>query len=167
MSARGSFSTSCLLMQGYVGTPEEARRELGLAIRFTPAVCTGLVIAGLALRSPLLLGAVAVIALIGALLPSGHPLDLLYNHGVRYLVGGRALPPNPAPRRFACFVAMLMNAGSAASFAAGYPAAGFALGGIVVAAGLTVSLSNWCLGSWLYRQVFRRPATPAMAGGSR
>ena len=30
-----------------------------------------------------------------------HPFDLLWNYGVRHVVGGPALPPNPTRRRHA------------------------------------------------------------------
>ena len=166
MATVSAFSGSGLVMQGYVGVPEAAKRRLALAIRFTPAVCTGLIIAGLAMPSAAWLAGVAAIALIGGLLPSGHPIDVIYNHGVRHLVGGERLPPNPSPRRFACLVAVLLLGGSAAAFASGHPTLGYVLGGFMVAAGVTVTLTNWCLASWMYGLVVGKPGTAPVAMSS-
>jgi hypothetical protein len=167
MATVSAFSGSGLAMQGYVGVPEAAKRRLALAIRFTPAVCTGLIIAGLAIPSAAWLAGVAAIALIGGLLPSGHPIDLVYNHGVRHLVGGEKLPPNPAPRRFACLVAVLLLGGSAVGFATGHPIVGYVLGGFMVAAGVIVTLTNFCLASWMYGLVLGKPSTAPIAASSR
>ncbi len=99
----------------------------------------------------------AVVALIGTILPSGHPVDFLYNFGVRHLFGARPLPPNPKPRRFACFVATLLLIGSALSFQYGLPVLAFVLGGFLSAVGVVVTLTNWCLASWIYGLIFGRP----------
>ena len=163
MATVSVFSDSCLAMQGYVGVLDAAKRQLALAIRFTPAVCTGLIVAGLAMHSAAWLAGVAAIALIGGLFPSGHPIDLVYNHGVRHLVGGDKLPPNPPPRRFACLVAMLVLGGAAAGFATGHPTVGYVLGGFMVAAGVTVTLTNWCLASWMYGLVLGKPSAVPVA----
>ena len=167
MAVISIFSDSCLAMQGYVGVPEAAKRQLALAIRFTPAVCTGIIIAGLALHSAAWLAGIAAIALIGGLFPSGHPIDLLYNHGVRHLVGGDKLPPNPAPRRFACFIATLLLTGAAVGFATGHPTVAYVLAGFMVAAGVTVTLTNWCLASWMYGLAVGQPNAAATAARSR
>jgi hypothetical protein len=167
MATVSTFSDACLVMQGYVGIPEAAMRQLALAIRFTPAVCTGLIIAGLAMRSPAWLGGIAAIALIGGLFPSGHPIDLVYNHGVRHLVGGDKLPPNPPPRRFACFVALFVVGGAALAFATGHAMVAYALGGLMVAAGVTVTLTNWCLASWMYGLVVGKPGAAPVEMSSR
>jgi hypothetical protein len=163
MAAVSTFTESCLAIQGYVGVPDAAKQQLALAIRFTPAVCTGLIVAGLAMRSPAWLAGITAIALIGGLLPSGHPIDLVYNHGVRHLVGGERLPPNPAPRRFACLVALLLLGGAAIGFATGHPTVGYVLGGFMVAAGVTVTLTNWCLASWMYGLLLGKPSAAPVA----
>lgn len=144
-------------MQGYVDLDDEAKSRFALLLRFTPGVCTALIIIGLALQSSIWLAAMAFIALIGALLPSGHPVDLVYNFGLRHLFGTSKLPPNPKPRRFACFVATLFLAGSAFSFQYDLPGLGFALGGFLSMVGIVVTLTNWCLASWMYRLIFGRP----------
>ncbi len=128
-------------MQGYVDLDDEAKSRYALSLRFTPMVCTILIAVGLGLRSPIWLGVVAVVALIGAALPSGHPVDLGYNLVIRHLFGARRLPPNPGPRRFACFVAALFLTGSALAFQYSLPVLGFALGGFLCAVGVVVVLN--------------------------
>ena len=47
--------------------------------------------------SPSSLFGLAGTALLGAVLPF-HPIDLIYNYGIRFLLRKRPLPPNGAPR---------------------------------------------------------------------
>jgi hypothetical protein len=144
-------------MQGYVQLDDEAKSRYKLSLRFTPAVCTILIVIGLALQSPIWLGVMAVVALIGAVLPSGHPFDLLYNFGVRHLFGAPPLPPNPKARRFACVIATPLLIGSALSFQYGLPVLAFSLGGFLSAVGVVNTITNWCLASWMYGLIFGRP----------
>lgn len=157
MAQISTFTKSCLNMQGYVQLDDETKSRYALALRFSPGVCTALIVVGLVLQSPIWLGVMAVVALIGAILPSGHPVDLLYNFGVRHLFGAPPLPPNPKPRRFACFVATLLLIGSALSFQYGLPVLAFVLGGFLSAVGVVVTLTNWCLASWMYGLIFGHP----------
>ncbi len=157
MAQLSAFTRSCLNMQGYVQLDDDTKSRYALALRFSPAVCTALIVAGLVLQSPIWLGVMAVVAIIGAILPSGHPIDLLYNFGVRYLFGAPPLPPNPKPRRFACIVTTLFLIGSALSFQYGLPVLAFVLGGFLSAVLLVNTLTNWCLAGWMYGLVFSRP----------
>lgn len=156
MPAVSTFTHSCLVMQGFSRASVEARPGLAMTLRFTPAVCATLALAGLLLGSPVWLAGMAVVALIGVLLPSGHPIDLLFNHGVRHLVGAEPLPPNPAPRRFACGVGLVMLSSAALAFATGHPVLAWALGGFLVVVAAFNTLTNWCLASWFYGLMFKR-----------
>ncbi len=120
-------------------------------------LCTALIVVGLVLQSPIWLGVMAVGAIIGAILPRGHPVDFLYNFGVRYLFGAPPLPPNPKPRRFACVVTTLFLIGSALSFQYGLPVLAFVLGGSLSVVLLINTLTNWCLAGWMYGLIFSRP----------
>src|SRR5256714_13505517 len=75
---------------------------------------------------------------------SRHPFDHLWNHGVRHLVGGAELPPNPTRRRHAFKLATLWLAAVAALFAAGASTAALALGGMLVAVCGLVTATNFC-----------------------
>lgn len=49
------FTRRCLIEQGFGAMSDAELRRLEGPLRFTPAVCAGLVLLGLAWRSPLLL----------------------------------------------------------------------------------------------------------------
>lgn len=139
-----------LIMQGFGYLDEEEQARCARALRFTPAVGTALVVAGLLRQSPSWLAMVSVIALSGALIPSGMVIDLIYNLGVRHLVGAPQLPATPAPRRFSYLISAALLAGAALSFANGLTAFGWILGGLVAIGGTILTLSLWCLGSWIF-----------------
>ena len=129
--------------------------RVAFPLRFTPAVCTALIVIGLVLQSPIWLGSMALVAFSGALLPSGMIIDLVYNLGVRHLFRAPPLPSTPKPRQFSYLLSTVLLAGSAVSFYYGLPVWGFILGGLVVAGGTILTTTLWCLGSWWYRLVFR------------
>ncbi len=156
MAQISAFTKSCLNMQGYVQLDDDAKSRYALALRFSPAVCTALIIVGVVLQSPIWLGVMAVVAIIGAILPRGHLIDLIYNFGVCYLFGAPSLPPNPKPRRFACVVTTLLLISSALSFQYGLPVLAFILGGSLSAVLLVNTLTNWCLAAWMYGLIFGR-----------
>ncbi len=157
MAQLSAFTRSCLNMQGYVHLDDETKSHYALALRFSPAVCTTLIIVGVVLQSPIWLGVMAVVAIIAAILPRGHPVDLIYNFGVRHFFGAPPLPPNPKPRRFACVVTTLLLISSALSFQYGLPVLAFVLGGFLSAVLLVNTLTNWCLAGWMYGLIFSRP----------
>jgi len=144
MSLR-AWMRSNLTTQGYcLGDAE--RRELWLGLRFSTGLCLALVVMALALESPVLVFALSGIGLIASF-GARHPFDHVWNHGVRHLVGGPALPVNPERRRQAFRVATAWLLGVGALLAAGATAVGLILGGLLVAACATVTTTNLCLPS--------------------
>ena len=154
MAAVSAFTDNNLNGQGFGYLDQEAKHRYALPLRFTPAVGTILIVIGLALRSPVWLGSMALVALSGVLFPRGMVIDLAYNHGVRHLFRAPPLPPTPTPRRFSYLLSASALAGAALSFAFGLPALGFVLGGMVVIGATILTTTLWCLGSWIYRMVF-------------
>ena len=148
------FTNTNLNKQGFGNLTDDAKLRLRWPLRFTPALSIGLVAIGLALRSPVWLGSMALVALSGALFPGGMLIDLLYSLGFRKLISSPPLPRTPKPRRFSYLLSFLLLATSAFAFAHGSPALGFVLGGSVVVGGAILTSSLWCLGSWIYRQLF-------------
>lgn len=140
--------------QGFVGLDDAAKSRVAWPLRFTPAVCVALIVVGLALQSPIVLGAVALAGLSGVLLPRAMVVDLVYNHGVRHLFGAPPLPPTPMPRRFSYGISTVLLGASALSFQFGIPWLGFLFGGAVCLAGTVLTTTLWCLGSWLFRRMF-------------
>lgn len=145
--------------QGFGNLTDEAKSRYSLPLRFTPFVATVVTVIGLALQSPIIVGAMSLVALSGALLPKGMIIDLAYNLGVRHLFRAPRLPATPNPRRFSYLLSTIWLAASALSFSVGLPGAGLILGGMVVAGGTILTITLWCLGSWWYRLIFGHEAT--------
>jgi len=158
MARLSAFTKNNLNKQGFGKLDEQAKSQYALPLRFTPGISTILIVIGLILQSPIWLGSMALVALSGALLPSGMLIDLIYNLGVRHLFHAPPLPPTPKPRQFSYLISTVWLASSALSFYFGQPVLGFILGGTVVIAATTLTTSLWCLGSWWYRLFFRHAA---------
>jgi len=142
-----------LEMQGFCNLDDARLAEAEPWLRFTPALCATIVAVGTVLSSEWLLFALVPFAALGAVLPL-HPFDLLYNLGIRRITGTRPLPSNGAPRRFACGIAAVWITVTAASFAWGQAALGYALGGAMVAVASLVATTHFCIPSFIYRSVF-------------
>ena len=155
----GTFARDNLNKQGFGYLDDEAKTGYALALRFTPGVSAILVGIGLIKQSPAWLGAMALVALSGALLPNGMVVDLVYNLGVRHLFGAPRLPPTPKPRRFSYGLSTSLLLASALSFHHGLPALGVVLGGSVLLGATVLATTLWCLGSWWYRLLFRAETT--------
>lgn len=138
-----------LRQQGYVGLSTEELGKLKWGLRFTPTVCMAGCVVGLATQNVWIHYGLAVLGTLAVVLPAHHPLDMLYNYGVRLLTGGPKLPPNPLPRSTACFLGGLMNLGIALSFQAGQMALAYVIGGALVILQLIVISSHVCIASWL------------------
>ena len=76
MTSCSAATGANLDMQGFGGLDADAKSRYALPLRFTPGVATIFVAVGLVLRSPLLLGSMAFVALSGALIPRGMLIDL-------------------------------------------------------------------------------------------
>jgi hypothetical protein len=153
------FTKNNLNKQGFGDLDDEAKACYALPLRFTPAVGSLLIVTGLVLRSPVWIGAMALVTLSGALFPRGMLIDLVYNLAVRHIFHEPALPPTPTPRRFSYLISTTFLTGSALLFYFGQSLLGIILGSMVVAGALTLTISLWCLGSWYYHLFFRHPVS--------
>jgi len=153
MADLSQLASNNLDKQGFCDLGEEGKSRYARSLRFTPAVATVLVVLGLVLQSPIVIGSMALIALSGALFPRGMLIDVVYNLGIRHIFNSPRLPPTPVPRRFSYGISTLWLAGSAASFHFGLPLLGMLLGAAVAIGGTVLATTLWCLGSWLYRPV--------------
>ena len=142
--------------QGFSGLDEVTLAEVGPWLRWSPALCTLFMTAGVVLRSPTVLWALAATAALGAWLPF-HPFDLLYNYGARHLTGTRRLPHHGPQRRFACTIATAWLIATGWAFHTGAITSGYVLGiPLMLVAGL-VSITHICIPSLLYNMWFTRP----------
>ena len=64
-------------------------------LRFTPTACTTMTVIALIYQLPWLAYIASCLGLLAFLLPSAHPVDLIYNHLVRKPLKTIALPANP------------------------------------------------------------------------
>jgi hypothetical protein len=145
---RGNLTT-----QGYCLSDAE-RRELWLGLRFSTGACLALVVVGLALESALFFAALVAIGAIAGF-GSRHPFDYVWNHVVRAVVGGPAVPPNPRRRRDAFKVGTAWLALVAVLFAAEANTAAVVLGGLLIVACGIVTVTNLCLPSEAFSRLER------------
>ena len=150
----GAWMRSNLTTQGYCLTDAE-RRELAVGLRFSTGACLALVVVALVLQSAGMLFALCAVGLVAGF-SARHPFDHLWNHAVRHLTGGPALPPNPRRRRDAFKVGTAWLAVVGVLFAAGATTVGLVLGGLLVAACGTVTATNLCLPSEMFARLERR-----------
>jgi hypothetical protein len=151
---------SNLTTQGYCLSDAE-RRELSVGLRFSTGLCLTLVVVALALESPVMVFILSGIGVIAGF-SARHPFDHLWNHGIRRLVGGPSLPPNPTRRRHAFKVATAWLVIVGSLLAAGATVVALALGGLLVAACTTVTATNLWLPSealaWWERRTTKEKA---------
>lgn len=151
--AGSSFQQTCLDLQGFGGLSDADKARLSVPLRFTPALCLLLTLVGVALRSPLLLGALTAAAAVAAL-GHPHPFDLLYTAVLRPLAGGPHLPANPPPRRFAFVLAVPVLGATTVAFAVGAAGVGIGLGALQLAGCATYVATGWCPGSFAHGKLF-------------
>lgn len=150
-----SFQQKSLFQQGYQSYTPTELKQLEWGLRFTPAVCSLIALYGLIYQMPMVLFAVASLGIIAFFLPKSHPMDLLYNHGVRHLFNTVALPANPFQRRLACLSAGLMNTAAGILFLLELPLAAFIVGGMLLVLQAIVIFTHFCTLSWMYEGVMR------------
>lgn len=139
--------------QGICGLDDSTYAQIDYPLRLSPAICMVWAAVGTALASPVILWALVPFAALGAILP-GHPFDVLYNHGLRHLLGTPALPRYGARRRFACALATIMLVAAAWGFQAGMPMVGYIVGWSLVAAALVNVSTGFCIPSFIVRIFF-------------
>ena len=150
-----SFQQKNLYQQGYQTYTAQQLRQIEWGLRFTPGVCSSITLYGLLTHNAYLLYVVAFLGMWAFFFPAGHPMDLIYNHGVRHLFGAVKLPPNPLQRRLACFSAGIMNTMAASFFMAGIPLAALITGGSLLILQAIVILTHFCMLSWFYELFMR------------
>ena len=146
--------------QGFSCLDEGLIQEVQPWIRLAPALCTTVMALGTIFASPALLWTLGGIAALGTAFPH-HPFDLLYNQLIRRFTGTRPLPPNGAPRRFACGLAAAWLLATGLAFHAGAMSVGYVLGTLLTLTALLVTVSHVCIPSLIYQQLFGRRVRPA------
>jgi len=150
-----SFQQRSLYQQGYQRFSPGELKQLEWGLRFTPAVCSAITAGALYYQLPYVLLFVAALGIWAFFFPAAHPMDLIYNHGVRRLFGAVALPENPLQRRLACLSAGVMNIIAAVLFLLGLPVAALIVGGVLLVLQAIVIFTHFCTLSWMYEGVMR------------
>ncbi|HEB59536.1 MAG TPA: DUF4395 family protein [Gammaproteobacteria bacterium] len=150
-----SFQQRSLFQQGYQRYTPAELKQLEWGLRFTPAACSAMALYGLISANPVILLAVAALGIWAFFFPAAHPMDLLYNHGVRHLFGAVKLPENPFQRRLACLSAGIMNVIAAVLFMADMPTAALVVGGMLLFLQFIVITTHFCTLSWMYEGLMR------------
>lgn len=150
-----SFQQKNLFQQGYQSYSPQELSQIEWGLRFTPSVCSLITVYGLMTMNPYVLMVVAVLGMWAFFFPAGHPMDLIYNHGVRHAFGAVKLPPNPFQRRLACFAAGIMNTMAAVFFLAGMTMSAYITGGILLVLQVIVIFTHFCTLSWIYEGLMR------------
>ncbi|MCO5760906.1 MAG: DUF4395 domain-containing protein [Chromatiaceae bacterium] len=153
MSATLGIVRQNIQAQGFCGLDDQTVAQINYPLRLSPAICMVWTAVGTALASPAILWALAPFAALGAILP-GHPFDVLYNYGLRHLLGTPVLPRYGIRRRFACALATIMIVAAAWSFQAGLPLAGQIAGWSLVAAAFVNVSTGFCIPSFIVRIFF-------------
>jgi hypothetical protein len=117
--------------QGFCGLDDKIYAQINYPLRLAPAICMLWAAAGAALGSPAILWTLAPLAALGAILP-GHPFDILYNYGLRHLLGTPVLPRYGVRRRSGCVAATMMIIVAAWGFQTGRPIVGNIFGWLPV-----------------------------------
>jgi hypothetical protein len=136
-----------LQVQGFSLTADQAH-DLRWGLRFSTALCLGLVITGLVLQSAILILALVPIGVLAGW-TRRHPFDYLWNFGVRRIARAPALPPNPPPRRHSFKLGTIWLLTVGVLFAVGQPAIATALGAVLVGVCGFLTATNFCIPSTL------------------
>jgi hypothetical protein len=150
--SQATLSDRNLSMQGFPIQQDSSFQRIRPWLRFTPSLSTLWIATGTALASPTALFTFSLISAVGAS-QNKHPFDHLYEHAIMPFTHGEPLPDNPPPRRFAMALASAEAISAASLLATGHRKAGIVTGAVLTFSAATVALTNFCLGSWIYRKV--------------
>ena len=143
MSQISTTARERIQAQGFCGLSDASYAQINYPLRLSPAIMMLWVAVGTVLASAQILWALVPFTALGAIL-TGHPFDVLYNQGLRYLMGTQELPRYGLRRRFAFAVATTMTALAAWAFQAGVPLLGHIVGGAIVASTCLQVITGIC-----------------------
>jgi hypothetical protein len=158
MSTVSTTTRQRIEAQGYLGLDDAALAKVGPWLRLSPAICMVWVAIATVYESATALLVLIPFAALGAVLP-WHPFDVIYNHGIRHLLGTPLLPRAKAPRRFACKVAVVWLFATSWAFYSGATVLGYVLGGSLAAAAAVPTFTDFCIPSFFYGLMFGKPKT--------
>jgi len=162
MQPLSPFKRRMLDVQGYDTVKDEDFGKIAKWMKFPFFLCATLCAVAMALGSVKLLMALAVISTLGAVFKV-HPLDLLYNHGIRFITGTGILLPRSGLNRSACALATVWLIGTIAAFNAGFVLVYQLLGWSLVGVAYLVGTLDVCIPSYVFRMFIGFPPKRAKA----
>ena len=150
-----SFQQKSLFQQGYQQYSPQELKQLEWGLRFTPGICSLITAFALLYQLPYVLFLVATLGIWAFFYPAKHPMDLIYNHGVRHLFNAPKLPENPFQRRLACFAAGIMNTAIGILLLVNMPVAAYIFGALLLCLQAIVIFTHFCTLSWMYEGAMR------------
>ena len=135
-------------LQGWRGADATCADNAKGAQRLGPAVCAVGALTGAALESPVVLGAFAATAVMGALAPN-HPIESLYNRWASRR-GRATLPANRAAKRLGCAIGVAFLGGAAVAYAVGATTLGLVLALVLAGTAAFVAVTGICLPSMIF-----------------
>lgn len=140
--------------QGYWNHTDEELSAYTFGIRFAYIISTLFVTTGLIFSSSLILAIPLTLALLGLLLPR-HPLDYLYNHLIRKLIGKPEIPQRPPQVKFVFGMASCWLGGIILLFNSGLTLWGYLGGSLLLVVAILVSTTDICIPSLIYNFIFK------------
>src|SRR5664279_3689626 len=143
MSQISTTARERIQAQGFCGLSDASYAQINYPLRLSPAIMMLWVALGTVQASAQMFWTLVPFTALGAIL-TGHPFDVLYNQGLRYLMGTQELPRYGLRRRFAFAVATTMVTLAAWAFQSGVPALGYIVGGAIVASTCLQVITGIC-----------------------
>ena len=156
MNTVSSITRKRIEAQGYLDLSDASIAEIGLWLRFSPAICAVWATIATYYESITALAVLIPLSALGAILP-WHPFDAIYNYGIRHILGTELLPRSQAPRKFACMVATVWLIATSWAFYSGATILGYALGASLAVAAAVPALTDFCIPSFFYGLMFGKP----------
>jgi hypothetical protein len=153
MSPISTTAREKIQAQGFCGLSDATYAQINYPLRLSPAIMMVWVAIGTVLASVRILWALVPFTALGAIL-TGHPFDVLYNHGLRHLTGTQQLPRYGTRRRLAFAVATTMTTLAAWAFQADMPLLGYIVGGAIVASTCLQVITGICSPAVLAGRLF-------------
>jgi len=150
MQERPDPMRNFILQQGLEPPAPESCPLRFSALMFQPRVVGLIVIAAVALQSPLIFLAVSGILWWNVLLPRWNPFDALYNRTRGARPGAVRIDPAPPPRRFAQGMAGSFMLAIGGLLLSGMGTAAIVLQALLLAALAALVFGRFCLGSFVY-----------------
>lgn len=147
------FRINNIRAQGYITQTDEQIQQLAFGNRFAYQLCVSIVAVGVIIANSYILGAMAMIAFFGVVLPN-HPFDYIYNHLIRQRMHLPKLPARSMQLKFACSLATTFLMATVACFNMGYAVAGYVLGSALIIVATLVSTIDYCIPSVIYNYMF-------------